>query len=236
MRKGRTQEAQILPQGRRSAILRINLRQFFRGRHVNALHLSQPCDAGQDFINAQGVTQADELGLARQTRARPDKAHLAFEYIDQLWCLVEFAAPQEPSDPRNAGRLGFMGGHAVFCAMLRNFRHMKERRWRPTRCCLNMAGPSDSRRISTAATASGNASASNKAVLKITSKKRFKPAAHFLNGVFARTGHISIAQSGSMGLALFDARAGGLTCIPVRYFCRAIQPSTVGRQHDRGDL
>ena len=102
------QQAQIAGKRPRAQIACIRFRQKLRCRHVQPLDLCDAGDTRQQAINAVAATFLRQQRLARQTRARPDKAHVAAQHVPQLRQLVELGATQPGASSGDAAKLGFV--------------------------------------------------------------------------------------------------------------------------------
>src|SRR5687768_14100840 len=63
-------------------------------------HLRQASDPGQHGETHAGCVKVDCLSL--EDRPRTDDRHLAAQYVDQLWKLVEVGPAQHAADPGHA--------------------------------------------------------------------------------------------------------------------------------------
>ncbi len=70
-----------------------------------AVHLREPGDAGAHLV-AAAMFIAEYMGVVHRERARPDKAHVAFEYIDELGQLIERCRAHQASERRKALGVG----------------------------------------------------------------------------------------------------------------------------------
>ena len=90
--QGGPDQSQIANKALALDILRVDIGETARVRHINASDLRKACDPRSYVQNSQLPPCLDQIRLRRQARPGTDNAHVASNHIAELWDFVDLEA------------------------------------------------------------------------------------------------------------------------------------------------
>src|SRR5437016_12845660 len=110
---GKTKNFEILPKGRVLNVLEVHTDHLLEGNLAAPLQLPKASDPGQ--LSQSLVMPVSIAGdFVRRHRTRPHKAHVSFQYVQELRQLSHTELPQKSAESRHSGVIGELECPAVF--------------------------------------------------------------------------------------------------------------------------